>query len=57
MDDATTRLAGEIQQRSPADRLRLAADLLETGRLDVAAAIAQSVAEELALVVLLGRGK
>jgi len=50
-------LAAELEKLSPPDKLRLAAELLETGRMELAYAIAYKVAMEMgAYLALLKKG-
>ena len=55
MADELLRCAEEIRMLSAPDQLRLAADLLDAGRDDVAAPIVRRVSDELHLAVVLAR--
>lgn len=51
-DTEVAELKARIEKLTPPDRLRLAADLLEAGRLDLAERVASVVVEELLMLRL-----
>lgn len=57
IDDVVTDLKDQIESLSPPAKLRLAADLLENGKPEIARTIAERVALELGLALTLRKIK